>query len=70
MSRNSIFNIRGTENVKNFIIKIKILKRLKYDYIVEFIGNYIDSKYIDLIILLVIEINLFTYFKRVDILKY
>ena len=68
--RNSVFVARGMENVKNFVAEIEFLKRLKHDHIVEFVGCYTNPKYMSLIILPVAEIDLSTYFKRVDTSKH
>jgi serine/threonine protein kinase len=47
--RSTIFRGRKTEDVKRFIAEIEILKRLQHDHIVRFIGSYVDTKYIGLI---------------------
>ena len=68
--RNSVFGAWGTENVKSFVAEIEILKRLKHDHIVEFVGSYTDPKYMGLIMSPVAEMDLSTYLKRADTSKH
>ena len=68
--RNSVFGAQETENVKNFVAEIELLKRLKHDHVVEFVGSYTDPKYMGLIMSPVAEMDLSTYLKRADRLKH
>ena len=70
VSRKSVFGAQGTENEKNFVAEIEILKRLKHRHIVEFVGSYTDHKYMGLIMSPVAEMDLSTYLKRADRLKH
>jgi serine/threonine protein kinase len=41
--RSTIFRGRKKEDVKRFVAEIEILKRLKHDHIVKFVGSYTDA---------------------------
>jgi hypothetical protein len=47
--RSTIFRGRKKEDVTRFVAEIEILKRLKHDHVVKFVGSYTDAKYIGLI---------------------
>ena len=68
--RSSVFGSRGTEDMKNFVAEIEILKRLKHRHIVEFVGSYTDPKYMGLIMSPVAEMDLAAYLTRADTSKY
>ena len=67
--RNKAFGGRGTEEVKQFIAEIEILKRLKHRHVVEFVGSYTDPRYMGLIMSPVAEMDLSTYLARADTAK-
>ena len=62
--RNKAFGGRGTEEVKQFVAEIEILKRLKHCHVVEFMGSYTDPGYMGLIMSPVAEMDLSTYLVR------
>jgi serine/threonine protein kinase len=68
--QNAIFSGQRTEDVKRFIAKIEVLKHLKHQHMVEFIGGYTDPKYIGLIMSPVAEIDLSTYLARVELARH
>ncbi|KAH7125139.1 kinase-like domain-containing protein [Dendryphion nanum] len=49
------------ENVKLFITEIEVLKRMKHNHIVEYVGSYTDSKYLAVIISPVAQMDLQSY---------
>ncbi|KAF2198639.1 hypothetical protein GQ43DRAFT_493170 [Delitschia confertaspora ATCC 74209] len=59
--RNVAFRGRRTEDMKQFINEIKILKLLKHHHIVEYVGSYTDPKYVGLIMSPVAEMDLRVY---------
>lgn len=65
-----MFGGRGTEEIKQFIAEIEILKRLKHRHVVEFVGSYTDPRYMGLIMSPVAEMDLSTYLARVDTPKH
>jgi serine/threonine protein kinase/tetratricopeptide (TPR) repeat protein len=68
--RSAVFGNPQTEDMKQFIAEIEILKRLRHRHIVKFIGSYTDFKYIGLIMSPVAEMDLATYLLRADTSKY
>ncbi|USP79752.1 hypothetical protein yc1106_07026 [Curvularia clavata] len=64
------FGGRGTESVKQFITEIQILKRIKHEHVVEFIGSYTNPEVIGLLMLPVADMDLSTYLERVDMAKH
>ncbi|MCJ1279363.1 hypothetical protein MMC21_007187 [Puttea exsequens] len=68
--RNKAFGGRGTEEVKQFVAEIQILKRLKHRHVVDFVGSYTDPRYMGLIMSPVAEMDLSTYLARVDAAKH
>jgi hypothetical protein len=64
--RSIIFRGQRTEDVKQFIAEIEILKRLKHRHVVDFVGSYTDPKYIGLIMSPVAEMDLSTYLAHAD----
>jgi tetratricopeptide (TPR) repeat protein len=62
--RSTAFRGRRTEEMKQFIAEIQLLKRLKHRHIVEFVGSYTDTEYIGLIMLPVAEMDLGVYLNR------
>jgi tetratricopeptide (TPR) repeat protein len=67
--RNSLSS-RRKEDVQRFIAEIEILKRLKHDHIVDFVGSYTDPKYIALIMSPVADMDLATYLFHADSSKH
>jgi serine/threonine protein kinase len=59
--RTAAFRDRKNEGLKRFIEEIKILKRLKHEHIVQFVGSYTDPKYIGLIMSPVADMDLGIY---------
>lgn len=68
--RNKAFGGRGTEDVKQFVAEIEILKRLKHRHVVEFVGSYTDPRYIGLIMAPVADMDFSTYLARADTAKH
>jgi TolA-binding protein len=64
--RGLAFRGRQKEDMKSFVIEIEIVKRLKHDHIVEFVGSYTDPKYICLIMSPVAQMDLAAYLKRAN----
>jgi TolA-binding protein len=52
---------RTKEDIKRFIAEIEILKRLKHQHVVEFVGSYTDQRYIGLLMSPVADMDLCTY---------
>jgi serine/threonine protein kinase len=52
------------EETKRFISEIEILKRLRHDHVVEFVGSYTDPKYLGLIMSPVADMDLSAYLKN------
>lgn len=60
------FALRGreTKGMLEFINEIQIVKRLKHNHIVQFVGSYTDMQYLGLIMSPVAEMNLAEYSKQ------
>ncbi|KAJ4300784.1 hypothetical protein N0V90_002872 [Kalmusia sp. IMI 367209] len=65
-----IFRGRSKDVIKQFIAEIEILKRLKHDHIVKFVGSYTDPKSIGLIMSPVADENLSEYLARTKASNY
>ncbi|KAL2050827.1 hypothetical protein ABVK25_008888 [Lepraria finkii] len=68
--RNKAFGGRGTEEVKQFVAEIEILKRLKHRHVVEFVGSYTDPRYMGLIMSPVADMDFSTYLAQADPAKH
>lgn len=68
--RSAAFRGRKKEDVKQFIAKIEILKRLKHHHVVEFVGSYTDLKFIGLIMSPVADEDLGVYLGRASQANY
>jgi hypothetical protein len=64
--RNSAFGGRRMEAMKKFVEEIEILKRLRHQHVVEFVGSYTDPKYMGLIMSPIAEMDLQTYLRSAD----
>jgi serine/threonine protein kinase len=65
--RGLAFRGRQKEDVRRFIDEIEIMKLLKHDHIVEYVGSYTDPRYISLIMLLIAEMDLGVYITRATV---
>ena len=60
------FGGRGMGRVRQVIDEIQILKRIKHEHIVKFVGSYTDSRYIGLIMSPVADMDLSVYLTIID----
>jgi hypothetical protein len=68
--RATAFGGRNAAAQRAFIREIGILKRLKHDHIVEFVGSYTDHKYIAVLMQPIADMDLATYLQRADTTKH
>jgi hypothetical protein len=68
--RSSAFRGRRKEDVKQFITEIEILKRLKHNHVVEYVGSYTDTKFLAVIMSPVAQMDLHGYLARANSSNY
>jgi tetratricopeptide (TPR) repeat protein len=68
--RSSAFRGRRKEEVKQFITEIEILKRLKHNHVVEYVGSYTDPKFLAVIMSPVAQMDLHGYLARANSSNY
>ncbi|KAK0822834.1 hypothetical protein LTR73_008994 [Friedmanniomyces endolithicus] len=68
--RSAMFGGRRTDDIKQFIAEIEVIKRLEHHHVVEFVGSYTDLRYMALIMSPVAEMDLATYLAKADAAKH
>jgi hypothetical protein len=68
--RSSAFRGRRKEDVKQFITEIEILKRLKHNHVVEYVGSYTDPKFLAVVMSPIAQMDLHGYLVRANSSNY